>query len=32
VEQTAIQRFSERFFFAVDAVLDEDETEVDTAA
>ena len=32
MEQTAIQRFAERFFFAVDAVLDEDETEVDTAA
>lgn len=32
MEQTAIQRFTERFFLAVDAVLDEDETEVDTAA
>lgn len=32
VEQTAIQRFTERFFFAADAELVGDETEVDTAA
>jgi hypothetical protein len=32
VEQTAIQRFTERFFLAADAELDWDETEVDTAA
>ena len=32
VQQTATQRFTERFFFAVDAELDGDETEVDTAA
>ena len=31
-EQTATHRLTERFFFAVDAGFDDDETEVDTAA